>query len=228
MSVLETLFIILVACTLLSTMGIFLYLILFYNTKKSIRSLMNKRFKSRKKNKKITRKKNKLIKKKNKYRYSMIITVICAAIFGGGSLYISYYQSMNLTNNDSDAVVKGYYFLQDFQEQLDIAKNEGDSKDKLEQNIRYLSTAMASYGIQKASTLNSKEGQLVLNRYYISLKQIGMNASTQTTNFYGNPSLVSEFNEDIKRVKEYEKAAFDYFKVDSTVFSENKVEKNGK
>ncbi|WP_227011205.1 hypothetical protein [Enterococcus wangshanyuanii] len=92
----------------------------------------------------------------------------------------------------------------------------------MQKNIRYLATAMASYGTKTASTINSKEGQLTLNRYYNAIKQVGMNASTQTKNFYGNAQIVDSFLEDIEKVKVYEKAAFTYYKVDETAFSEEK------
>lgn len=44
--------------------------------------------------------------------------------FAGGLWYISYYQSMNLTTDDANSIVKGYYLLEDFKEQLIKAKDK--------------------------------------------------------------------------------------------------------
>lgn len=222
MSVLEIMFIVFLAIAILSALGFILFLVLYIFQNQKIKKLPTKRFKNKKRNKQIARKRNQIIKQKRRAKIAVFVTLFCSVVFAGGSAYVSYYQAMNLTNNDSNAVVKGYYLLRDFEEQLILAKEKDEKDEKLQQNIRYLSTAMASYGIEKANTLNSKEGQLVLNRYYIAIKQLGMNASTQTKKFYGNPALVDEFLTDVKKAETYEKAAFDYFKVDATAFSEEK------
>lgn len=170
----------------------------------------------------MARKRQLLIKKRKKTIRQCLILLLVTGVFGGVAGYLSYYQAMNLTTNDSDSVVKGYYLLRDFEQQLIIAKEKGEEEEKLQKNIRYLATAMASYGTKTASITNSEEGQLTLNRYYNAIKQVGMNASTQTKNFYGNAQVVDSFLADIKKVQTYEKAAFTYYKVDESAFSEEK------
>ncbi|WP_242596200.1 hypothetical protein [Enterococcus plantarum] len=150
-----------------------------------------------------------------------LMSFVTVALAGGMS-YLSYYQSMNLTTGDSDSVVKGYYLLRDFEEQLTIARDKSDDEEKLQKNIRYLATSMASYGTKKASEVNSEEGQITLNRYYNSIKQLGMNASTQTKNLFGNQELVDSFLADIKKVQVYEKETFGYYKVNESAFKEEK------
>ncbi|MGG5342643.1 hypothetical protein [Enterococcus sp. AZ192] len=222
MSILEIIFVGGVAAAILSLLGSILFLFQYISQKKKMNSLPRKKLKNKKKNKKIVGQRKLLQKNKNRSLKLMIFLMIVSVAFSGASGYLSYYQAMNLTADDSDSVVKGYYLLRDFEEQLILARDQGDEEEKLQQNIRYLATAMASYGSKKASTVNSQEGQLVLNRYYNATKQLGMNASTQTKNFYNNPTLVEEFLKDIAKAQEYERAAFDYYKVNENAFSEEK------
>lgn len=222
MSILEMIFIGGVTAAILSFIGSFLFFIHYVAQRKKLTQLPRKKFKNKKKNKKIAIQRKELQQKKKKSLGWIVLLLVLTVTFSGTSAYISYYQAMNLTSEDSDSVVRGYYLLRDFEEQLIAARDQGDDEEKLQQNIRYLATAMASYGTKKASTINSQEGQLALNRYYNATKQLGMNASTQTKNFYGNPSLVEEFLQDIAKAQEYERAAFDYYKVNEDAFSEEK------
>ncbi|OJG66189.1 hypothetical protein RV09_GL001038 [Enterococcus moraviensis] len=193
-----------------------------FHSRSLLKKLPKKKFKNKKKNRKIARKKQQLMKKKKKsVRLFLMLSFVTVALAGGMS-YLSYYQSMNLTTGDSDSVVKGYYLLRDFEDQLIIARDKSDDEEKLQKNIRYLATSMASYGTKKASDINSEEGQITLNRYYNSIKQLGMNASTQTKNFFGNQELVDSFLADIKKAQVYEKETFDYYKVNESAFKEEK------
>lgn len=221
MSILEGLFIGGVACAILSLLGMGYFLWCYLDSGRKIRRLPKKRFKNRRKNKKVAFKQKKLLKRKKKSLRLFVVLLLLTGLFSGGSAYTSYYQSTNLTAGDSDSLVKGYYLLRDFNDQLLLAEAQEEEAVKLQQNIRYLATAMASYGAQKASDINSKEGQLTLNRYYNALKQVGMNASTQTNNFYGNSELVAEFLADIVKAQEYEKSAFEYYQVNEAAFAEN-------
>lgn len=222
MSILESIFVASLAAAIITFLGIFLFGFLYFIQQKELGKLPNKKLKNKKKNKKAAKQRKELQRKKKKSLIWIMWLVILTVSFSGSSAYISYYQAMNLTTEDSDSVVRGYYLLRDFEEQLILARDQADDEEKLQQNIRYLATAMASYGTKKASTLNSQEGQLILNRYYNATKQLGMNASTQTKNFYGNPDLVEEFLRDIIKAQEHERAAFDYYKVNEAAFSEAK------
>lgn len=85
---------------------------------------------------------------------------VITAILAGGMAYLSYYQSMNLTTEDSDSVVKGYYLLRDFEDQLIVARDKSDEEEKLQKNLRYLATSMASYGTKKQVTSIQKKDKL--------------------------------------------------------------------
>lgn len=222
MSILEMFFIGGIAASMLSFIGMMIFSLNYFIQRKKLNQLPKKKFKNKKKNKDLARRQNELQKKKKRSIMLVILFMIFAMTFSGTSAYISYYQSMHLTTDDSDSVVRGYYLLRDFEGQLILARDQGEDEEKLQQNIRYLATAMASYGTQKASIVNSQEGQLSLNRYYNAVKQLGMNAITQTNNLYGNPDLVEEFLRDILKVQAHERIVFEYYRVNENTFAEKK------
>lgn len=222
MTILDQLFIGGAAVTIVLILLAIYFLIQFIRTRSKLSKLPKKRLKNKKKNKRVVKQRIQLNKTKKKQLTSMIVSLVLAGLLSGGVGYLSYYQSMNLSSDDSDTIVKSYYLIEDFAKELEIAKNKEEDEEKVRQNIRYLATSMASQGNKKASDVNTEEGQMILNRYYNAVKQLGMNTSTQTYNFYGNPQLVDSFLEDIKKIEVYEKEAFTYYKVDESALSKEK------
>lgn len=191
-------------------------------TQKKLTKLPRRKSKNKKKNKHIAQKRLSLKKGRKRSLISFSLSLISAILLLSGACYLSYYQAMNLTSDDSDTLVKCYYLIRDFEKELITAKAGEEDELKIQQNIRYLATSMTSQGTKKSSKINTEEGQLTLNRYYNAVKQLGMNASTQTNNFYGNAQLVDAFLDDIKKSETYEKAAFNYYKVDESALSKEK------
>ncbi|WP_348922400.1 hypothetical protein [Enterococcus rotai] len=222
MTILDQLFIGGIAIAIVLFLLAIYFLIQCVRTQTKLSKLPKKRLKNKKKNRRIVKQRIQLKKAKKKQLTFTIVFIILAGLLTGGVGYLSYYQSMNLSSDDSDTVVKSYYLIGDFAKELEIAKNKEDDEEKVRQNIRYLATSMTTQGIKKASGINTEEGQMILNRYYNAVKQLGMNASTQTYNFYGNAQLVDSFLEDIKKIDVYEKAAFAYYKVDEAALSKEK------
>ncbi|MCI0129706.1 MULTISPECIES: hypothetical protein [unclassified Vagococcus] len=206
----------------LSVIGLCYFIFRLISLRKNLKTLDKSKPKGKKAKRNKKRQKIALSRKKQSILILFIVSLVSSLIFFGSSAYIRYYQAMNLTPEDSKSIVTSYYLIRDFEDQLNLLKDKKDDQTKLEQNIRQLSTSMASYGTKKANTLNSVDGQLVLNRYYNSVKQLGMNASTQTKNFYGNSELVNQFLKDIQGAKDYEGDVFKYYKVDKAVLIKGK------
>lgn len=206
----------------LSVIGLCYFIFRLISLRKNLKTLDKSKPKGKKAKRNKKRQKIALSRKKQSILILFIVSLLSSLIFFGSSAYIRYYQAMNLTPEDSKSIVTSYYLIRDFEDQLNLLKDKKDDQTKLEQNIRQLSTSMASYGTKKANTLNSVDGQLVLNRYYNSVKQLGMNASTQTKNFYGNSELVNQFLKDIQGAKDYEGDVFKYYKVDKAVLIKGK------
>ncbi|OTN84013.1 hypothetical protein A5819_003563 [Enterococcus sp. 7E2_DIV0204] len=222
MSIVDWIYIIGIALTIVLFLGFAYFLVQILRIQKQIHRLPSRRIKNKKKRNIIARKRANFMHMRKRSLGYCLSLFLGTGLFCGAIIYFSYYQAMNLTTGDSDSVVKGYYLLRDFEQQVTVAKEKGDDEEKIQKDIRYLATAMASYGTKTASTSNSQEGQLILNRYYNAIKQMGMNASTQTKNFYGNSVISDSFLEDIKKVQSYEKATFVYYKVDESAFSKEK------
>lgn len=162
-----------------------------------------------------------LKKKRNQSLLVGVVLLLLGVALGGSAGYASYYQSINLSSDDSTLIVRSYYLLRDFKEEL--AKAAAQEEDELasQQNIRYLATTLAGYSTKKAQTLNTTEGQSVLNRYYMALSELGINGTRESGNFYGNSSLVEAFQADIEKNITYETAAFEYFKVNQSELEED-------
>ncbi|MGL4695816.1 hypothetical protein [Enterococcus larvae] len=176
--------------------------------------------KNKKKRRRWENTRSKLQKKRKKSIFFSLFLLFLAVGLGGASVYTNYYQSINLSSDDSTLIVRSYYLLRDFQEELQKAADETEDKAASQQNIRYLATTMAAYSTKQASTLNTKEGQSALNRYYAALSELGVNATRESNNFYGNSSLVEAFQMDIEKTIARETSAFDYFKVNQSGLEE--------
>ncbi|MGC6768515.1 hypothetical protein ACYSNR_11360 [Enterococcus sp. LJL128] len=212
-----TLQIIFMSMTCLAILLILIFLVLlflFLQTGKKIKRLQRKRVKNPKKRKRLAIVKKKLKKNKKSFRNKLIVTLICAVLTAGGAFWISYYQSMSLTEEDSKSIVKSYYLLNDFEAQLEEAGVGVEAKEKLDANIRYLTSMISSYGTKKASIVNSIEGQLVINQYYNMMQELGANAIRVVGSFYENPELVEEYKQDIEKVKRYQKKVMTFYKID--------------
>lgn len=147
---------------------------------------------------------------------SLVLGVSC----GLGGLYMKHYIATNMSSEDTETVVNGYYLIRDFEEQIELAGEGTEDQDKLSRNIKYLANTMASYALYSANPLNSEEGQLGLNRYYKSIQELGINHSVTYNQFYGNPEAVEETKKDIEKIKKTEKKVYSYFGIDETALKE--------
>ncbi|MHC5372563.1 hypothetical protein ACYSNU_02045 [Enterococcus sp. LJL120] len=155
--------------------------------------------------------------KRKKAILFFILLLFLGSGIGAGTVYANFYQSTNLGSDDEDAIVRSYFLLRDFQSELEKAAVQEETSEATVQNIRYLATNLAGYSSRKASSLNTVEGQRALNRYFSALSELGMNATREVNNFYGNTDLVADFQNDIERTIGYETTAFDYYKVNKSV-----------
>lgn len=205
--------------------GLFYLANYFYRSRK-LSKLSQRPPKNKRKRKKWKRAQANLRKQRKKALVLGVLFLLMASGFGGAAGYTSYYQSINLSSDDSALVVRSYYLLRDFQGELEKAADETEDQTAVQQNIRYLATNMAAYSTKKASTLNTKEGQSTLNRYYSALSELGVNAARVGNNFYGNKELVSEFQADIEKTIVHEGKAFEYFKVNQSALTEEGASEN--
>lgn len=222
MTTLDWIFMVMLVLAILSGLFFVLFLFMSIGTKRKINLISKQKPKNKNKRKKLYFTKKKLVKQRKKQRNSALLFLLLIGLFAGSGLYARYYQSTNLTTDDSDSIVQGYYLLRDFDSELGKAGQGADNQTKIDGNLRYLSSAMSSFGTKRASTVNSEEGQLALNRLYDAIKELGTNAVNNYTKFYNDPQLVEEYQKDIQNAKKYEKKVLELYKVNESALQKQK------
>ncbi|MGX4687042.1 hypothetical protein JNUCC83_09085 [Vagococcus sp. JNUCC 83] len=188
-------------------------LVIYVNEKRVISTLNAKKKKERKK-------KQILLSKNKKIRNRIIKFFILELIVLGGFVFYYNYQNSNMTNTDSDLLVRGYFLVDDFTNELEKASAKTDSEDASVQNTKYLALSMASYSNKTSDSSNTVEGQQLLNKYYKMIGQLGMNATKDSSLFYGNQQNIKEqYTSDLKRIKDIENQVFEYYKVNANALS---------
>lgn len=216
MSILEWIVMIGAAAFIIALVFTFFFFLQFLRYGKKLKQQPQRAPKNKKRRRRWSSIRNKLVRQKKKSLTRMLVFIVMSIGIGGGTFYASFYQSINLTSDDADAIVRSYYLLRDFQQELENAANQTEDETSSVQNIRYLATSLSSYNTSRASNLNTVEGQSALNRYFNALSELGVNAARESQNFYGNTELVADFQTDIERTIGYEEVAFDYYKVNQS------------
>lgn len=182
-----------------------------------IKGLQNKRFKNIQKRKKNKRQVSKLERQKSKYIKMGLLFFTCFLVVIGGALYSRYYQSTNLGQEDANAIAQGYQLTKEIEKQLTEINAEGANVEKIHKNIYELSSQLSSYGVRKANGRLSEEGQLLLNRLYTNMKELGLNLSNQSADELTDSQAMEGYLVDIERIKQNQKQVFTYFRVNQTM-----------
>lgn len=213
MTNLEWVFLVTFIGALIMLLSAVTFLAIFVVYRKRYKNCASKKSRNKSKRRKQKKELEALGKTKKRNFVFFILTFILSLLFGAAAAYTSYYQAVNLSEKDSEAVVSAYYLLEDFSKELKKAETT-ENKDKTYDNLKLLSGKMASYGVLKASYLNKEEGQVILNRYYNIVKELGVNASSQSQDIVNNKELIDSFQKDIEKAKRYQKDVFKFYKVD--------------
>lgn len=152
-----------------------------------------------------------LQKKRLKSTIGLLITTLVISGIGG---YAKYYQMTNMTAADTENIVTGYYLIEQMTEQLNgLEGSEND--EKINSNIHTLAVRMASFSAKKGSDRGTKESQLLLNRYYARMGQLGVNlASQKAQGLKADQDLLQSYLQDIERVEESQTKVLTFYKVD--------------
>ncbi len=94
-----------------------------------------------------------------------------------------------------------------------IESSEND--EKLNANIHTLAVRMASFSSKKGSDRGTKESQLLLNRYYARMGQLGVNLASQKAEVLKeDQELLQSYTQDIERVEESQNKVLAFYQVD--------------
>ncbi|EOL49006.1 hypothetical protein [Enterococcus caccae] len=207
----------------LASIGLVFSGISFYlmaQTKKALKKVKRTKV-SKKKRKQKKSKVKKMMQKSKKQRNWGMALVILFLFSGFAAGYSLYYQAMHLSQKDSKAVVQGYYLMDNLEKELKTAKTtENDVKSG--KNIKLLAGQLSSYGIYKATIRNSETGQKKLNKYYKSMKELGINLSSQPNDFFKNETLLTEFETDLTAVKKNHEEVVRYFNINKNALVNKK------
>lgn len=150
---------------------------------------------------------------KNSLKTGVALALTTLVISGIGG-YAKYYQMTNMTAVDTENIVTGYYLIDQMSEQLKAIEGS-DNDEKSNSNIHTLAVRMASFASKKGSDRGTKESQLLLNRYYARMGQLGVNLASQKVQaLKADKVLLESFLNDIERATESQKKVLSFYKVD--------------
>lgn len=197
------------------------YLFQFILSKKEIKKLSKDRPKDKKKRRRWKRKVNELENKKTKKLRGFIFSLLATLIIGGGSAYAKFYIATNISDEDTDNIVYGYFLLDQLEQQIkDIDKG---NEQKVNKNVHVLSVSISSFSSKKGDNRGVEEAQILLNQYYSKLGQFGLNMTTQNmTELRESKEKQEECLADIKTVKTAQKKVMDYYKIDESSLKQKK------
>lgn len=221
MTTLDWIAVIALASAILFLLFMLLLVVLRIKSGRQLTKLKRIRTKNKKKRKRLIRQRRMLEKKRRKYLISAILLLVLGSAGLGISAYTIYYQSTNLNQKDQEMIVKGYYYLGDIEEQLSLAES-GAGSDSLGNDLTTLASRLGTFAVVRADYRLGSDYQQLLNRYYSSLKDLGINLASRTSGFYANPEELSDFQEDLAKVRENQKEVFKAFTVNEASLKEQK------
>lgn len=156
---------------ILSLWLIFLWL----SGNRKYRQLSAKPPKNKKKRKRYRRQLQQLNKQKKSYRFWGILLAVVAIISISLSSYGRYYQATNLSEADATNIANAYRYMYQIEQQFPALE---DDPETVKAKLGEVSRNLSSYGNRRASNSLSEDGQLLLNRYYKRLAQLGQNLNS--------------------------------------------------
>ncbi len=169
---------------------------------------------SRSSKKKWRRQKNRYANAQKNNLKSGIGLLIAVLVLSGVGGYAKYYQMTNMTVADTENIVTGYYLIAQMTEQLETLEASAN-QEKANANIHTLAVRMASFASKKGSDRGTKESQLLLNRYYARMGQVGINlASQKASDLVADKGVLESYQQDLKRVEESQDKVLSFYKVD--------------
>ncbi|MGM0219441.1 YccF domain-containing protein [Enterococcus sp. AZ126] len=194
---------------------------LSFATAKDFNELKKRRPKNKQKRKRWQRNRQQLKKKKNAQVKRGIIFIVLSILFLSGGLYARYYQLTNLSKTDGNIIVQSYFVTDEVNKTLTSLQNGSDVGES-KQKLMELTSLLASYGSSTPSNGLSKEGQTLLNRYYVQLREYGSNTYSLSEEQLNNQETVSTYINDLKRIEQTQKKVFKEFNVNETALKQKK------
>lgn len=127
----------------------------------------------------------------------------------------------NLSSVDSNIIVQSY-FIADEMEKTMISLQNGADIGKTKEKLMELSSLMVTYGSSTPENGLSKEGQQLMKRYYVQLRDYGTNIYSLSAEQLNEPKKIISYIEDLKSIKQTQKKVFKQFSVNETALKQKK------
>lgn len=200
--------------------GVFFFILIF-GLMKQYTELGKKRPKNKKKKKRWVRTRRKLKNKKNSYIKRSITLLIISASFASGAVYARYYQLTNLSSADGNIIVQSYFITDEVEKSLTSLQNGADV-NKTREKLLELSSLLVSYGGTLPENGLSQKGQQMMNRYYVQIREYGVNIYSLSSEQLSEPERITGYLEDLKRIKQTQKKIFKQFSVNESALRQKK------
>lgn len=194
----------------------------FFQGKRKVAHLNSKNPKDEKKRKRWKKVKQYWQQKTKSRRNIALSLFLLSGVFAAISWSVYQVQRNTLSAENADTVAQGYYLLRDFESELQKAATAADNEEKIVNNLKHLANTISSYGVKRASTTHSEQGQITMNRYYQTMSELGVNALKHIDRFYNNPNLVKEYQNDLKKVQKYESKIIQMFRINEEALQRQK------
>ncbi|MBP1048110.1 hypothetical protein I6N96_17595 [Enterococcus sp. BWM-S5] len=221
MTTLDLIAVIALASAILFLLFTVLLIVLRVRLGRQLTKLKRVRTKNKKKRKRLVRQRRAVEKKRRKYMISALALFILGSAGVGISAYTIYYQSTNLNQKEQEQIVKGYYYLNDIEDQLMLAES-GTGGEELSSDLTTLASRIGAFAVVRADYRLGSDYQQLLNRYYSSLKDLGINLASRNLTFYDNVEELADFKEDVAKVRSNQKEVFKAFSVNEDSLKEQK------
>ncbi|MEI5995025.1 hypothetical protein [Candidatus Enterococcus mansonii] len=212
MTILDWIAIISLSVAILLLFFMLINLVIFFRMGAELKRITKIRTKNKKKRRRLNRKKKDLRKKKQKRMITvasfLFISVLCIM----ASAYTVYYQSTNLGKDDQNNIVMGYYYLSELEQQISNFEEEKSDGTKLSENLGTISMRLSAF-TSKADYRINNDGQLLINRYYTSMKELGKVMFAEQQQLADSPEKLAELKLDVAKVREKEQKVLDTFKI---------------
>lgn len=211
MEILDWLFVGLLSAAILFVLLAILFFVIWIKNSGKLKK--NRKRRPSKRNKKKWMRLNARFKKRaQKARNRFVLILVLAGVFFAGGFYIRYYQSTNLDVKDQEALVQGYFIIDELEQRIE-AISDTDNPQKDLATIYDLSARLANYGARVPNSRLSKEGKVIMSQLFDRMKRLGLNLSGISLKQLQEEEIRNSYIEDISKVQGSQEKAFEFYRI---------------
>lgn len=151
------------------------------------------------------------ISRQQNYIWFLFFSGLISSFLLMGSTFYSYHNQVDkLDKQDASTLARGAALLWELEKQMEQVQTN-DNQQKMQETLYNLTARLNNEGTKKADQHLSKEGQKLLNGFYINLKELGVNIGKESLESLGETVVYEEYVADIEAAKTNQQAVFSYF-----------------